>query len=240
MPTTHPRPTDHTTSEASSDKGPRAVNADALATRTDTDTGRTAFAVADGIGDHLLAARAARLVARTAATSAVRLGAVRGLLRAQRELISQFEQAHADAVLVVAVYPPADGDEEVGEIAWVGDCRAYRWNGRVLHQVTTDHTLAEFWRSQGRRPTARMEHIVTGSARTAGENDIGHARIGAGPGRLLLSSDGVHKSLELTAIKDLLAGAASPADAARSLVGAAREHGSTDNATALVVDRLLG
>ncbi|WP_199432411.1 PP2C family protein-serine/threonine phosphatase [Qaidamihabitans albus] len=229
----------HTRSDAASDRGPRDINADAVATHTDPATGRMAFVVADGIGDHLLAARAARLAAGTAATAAAGHGAAAGLRQAQRELRTQFDQARADCVLIVAVYPPTGKEhaDEVCELAWVGDCRAYRWNGRVLHQITVDHTLAEFWRLRGVTAPARMEHVVTDSVRTADEGDIGRARVGAGPGRLLLCSDGVHKKLGLAKVRELLAGGVPAGETASALVRQARLAGSADNATAIVVDR---
>jgi protein phosphatase len=234
--TTHLPLNGHTTFDAADDRGPREINADAVATHTDPVTGRMAFAVADGVGDHLLAARAARLAATTAATTAVHRGARGGLMCAQAELLRQFSQQHADAVLVVAVLPAAGSGEEVADIAWVGDCRAYRWNGHVLHQVTVDHTLAQFFLTRGVIPAPRTEHVVTDSVRTAKAADIGHARIGAGPGTLLLTTDGVHKSLDLVRIKTILE--ESPTGhAAGALVTTARTLGSTDNATAVVVHR---
>jgi protein phosphatase len=232
----HLPPTVHTRSHAASDQGPRKINADAVATHTDSTTGRMAFVVADGIGDHLLAARAARLAAETAAVAAGRYGAYDGVLCAQRELLRQFDQTIADAVLVVAVLPATGTPEKIVDIAWVGDCRAYRWNGHVLHQITTDHTVAQLWRTQGLAPFPRLEHIVTDSVRTAQPSDIGRAS--AGPGRLLLSTDGVHKALDLVRIKRILATSTAQDEAANTLITDARTLGSTDNATALVVDRV--
>src|SRR5205807_1933649 len=110
----------------------------------------------------------------------------------------------------------------------------YRWNGRVLHQITTDHTVAEYFRALGRPAAPRMSHLVTTSARTTSAADIGQAETGASEGRLLLSTDGVHKSLGMSAIKELLAGTATPGVAADALVEGARSAGSNDNATALV------
>ncbi|RZQ60777.1 PP2C family protein-serine/threonine phosphatase [Amycolatopsis suaedae] len=231
-----PRPVD-TSSDGVSRRGPRQINADAVATRTGL--GRTAFVVADGIGDHLLAARAARVAAGTAAATAVREGAAAGLLAARRELHAQFDQERADCVLVVAVLPPVDRPEAHCDVAWVGDCRAYRWNGRVLQQVTTDHTLAEFWRNQDRPVTARMEHVVMDSVRTATEADLGRASFPFAAGRLLLCTDGVHKALDITRIKAVLADSARPGEAANTLVDTAHRTGGTDNATAIVADRHL-
>lgn len=223
--------------DAASDRGPRKINADAVASHADEATGWVAFVVADGVGDHLLAARAARLSARAAATAAVRHGAHGGVLSAQRELLREFDQQQADAVLVVAVLPPADSTEEVVDIAWVGDCRAYRWNGRVLHQITVDHTLAQFWRTRDAAPSPRMEHVVTESVRTTTSSAIGRASTGTG--RLLLSTDGVHKQLDLVGIRRILADDMSAGETAKALISAARTLGSTDNATAVVLDHIL-
>jgi protein phosphatase len=214
-------------------RGLRSLNADAVSSWTDPVTGTSAFVVADGVGDHLPAARAARTVAVVAARAATHDGAVGGILAAQAELVRQFPEKEADAVLVVAVLPVTGGP---CDIAWVGDCRAYRWNGRVLHQITTDHTAAEYFRSLGRRPARRFEHLVLTSARTASPESIGRATTGSSRGRFLLSTDGVHKTHEMATIKELLAGCATPAIAAEALVEGALRAGGSDNTTALVVD----
>ncbi|WP_327141746.1 PP2C family protein-serine/threonine phosphatase [Nocardia sp. NBC_01327] len=216
--------------------GLRNINADAVATVTDRQTGRAAFVVADGVGDHLAAARAARIVARVAARVAVTQGARAGILAAQAELLRELPEAAADSVLVVAVLP-ADGQPDGPcDIAWVGDCRAYRWNGRVLHLLTTDHTVAEYFRARGHVPMPGMGHLVTTSARTVRPEDIGHAATGTSTGRLLLCSDGVGKRLEMADIKSLLAEDGSASHAATALVQTALDGGGRDNTTALVVD----
>ncbi|MQY22764.1 PP2C family protein-serine/threonine phosphatase [Nocardia macrotermitis] len=214
-------------------RGLRSLNADAVSSWTDPVTGTSAHVVADGVGDHLLAARAARTVAAAAARSATQVGAAAGILAAQAELLAQFAEKEADAVLVVAVIPANGGP---CDIAWVGDTRAYRWNGRVLHQITTDHTAAEYFRSLGRNPAPRFEHLVLTSARTATADSIGRAATGSSRGRFLLSTDGVHKPLEMARIKETLAGCATAAITAEALVEGALSAGGSDNTTALVID----
>lgn len=222
--------------QAVSRRGGRTINADAVATFTDKHTGRSAFVVADGVGDHLAAARAARIVAHTAARVAVVRGAREGILAAQQELLRELPDSKADSVLVVAVLPAGGQPDAPCDIAWVGDCRAYRWNGRVLHQITTDHTVAEYFRSRGHQPMPGMGHLVTTSARTTRPGDIGETATGSSTGRLLLCTDGVGKRLEMADIKELLAATTSTADTADALVEAALNTGGTDNTTALVVD----
>lgn len=216
--------------------GLREINADAVATFTDERTGRAAFVVADGVGDHLAAARAARLVARTAARVAVFAGAKEGILAAQRELLRELPEAAADSVLVVAVLPAAGQPDGPVDIAWVGDCRAYRWNGRALQLITTDHTVSEYFRARGHEPLPGMAHLVTTSARTVNPDDIGVAATGSSDGRLLLCSDGVGKRLEMPEIKAILAAEGSAGHAAEELVTAALATGGRDNTSALVVD----
>ncbi|MEU2037084.1 PP2C family protein-serine/threonine phosphatase [Nocardia niwae] len=221
---------------SASRRASRSINADAVAIETDALTGATAFVVADGVGDHLLGARAARTVAAAAARAGARDGTRAGILAAQEELLREVPEESADAVLVVAVLPAAGRPDGPCEVAWVGDCRAYRWNGRVLHQITTDHTVAELYRARGRVPTARMAHLVTTSARTVRPDHIGYAATGSSTGRLLLSTDGVHKPLGIAAVKAMLAEGDTAPVIANSLVDAALLAGGRDNATALVVD----
>ncbi|MGQ4618734.1 PP2C family protein-serine/threonine phosphatase [Nocardia sp. R7R-8] len=223
-------------SASASRRASRSINADAVAAETNADTGATAYVVADGVGDHLLGARAARTVAAAAARAAAGDGARAGILAAQEELLREVPEPSADSVLVVAVFPAAGGLDGPCEVAWVGDCRAYRWNGRVLHQITTDHTVAELYRAREIDPGPRMHHLVTTSARTVRPDAIGYAVTGSSTGRLLLSTDGVHKPLGIAAVKAILAQSDGAPTVANTLVDAALRAGGRDNATALVVD----
>ncbi|MFI1917347.1 PP2C family protein-serine/threonine phosphatase [Nocardia sp. NPDC020380] len=218
-------------------RGSRSLNADAVATRTDPASGRVAFAVADGIGDHLLAARAARVAAAAAALAATRQGARAGILAAQQQLLHEFPEPQADCVLVVAVLPGPGLPDLPTDIAWVGDCRAYRWNDRMLHQITSDHTVAEYLRARGIQAAPRLSHVVTTSVRTVQPEAVGHAATGSSHGRLLLCTDGAHKPLTMPAIKHALSRAATPAIAANLLVDSALRAGGSDNSTAIVIDR---
>ncbi|MBO0852480.1 MAG: serine/threonine protein phosphatase [Nocardia sp.] len=217
-------------------RGGRSLNADAVSGHTESALGRSAFAVADGIGDHLLAARAARTVAQVAARVAVGGSAAAGILAAQQRLLREFEEPSADSVVVVAVCPSPGQPDGPCDIAWVGDARAYRFNGRVLHQITTDHTVAEMMNARGISVAPRMHHMVTTSARTTAPESIGQGVTGSAAGRWMLSTDGVHKTLTMSRIKQILADCDSAASAADTLVDAAITAGATDNTTALVFD----
>ncbi|MDT7727663.1 MAG: family protein phosphatase [Actinomycetota bacterium] len=215
-----PLPRWHTASA----QGPRSVNADAAAAfaRAKQDI---VFALADGVGDEAGAARAARVAVSAASRAPAAEGPVAAVLAAQRAVREL--GGGGDCVLVVAI-PFGDG---LGfRVAWLGDARAYSWTAGSLVQLTTDHTLAQYFRDHDQQPSPHMEHIVTASVRTAGANEIGTAEVHSGG--LLLTSDGVHKTLTAEAMLEALT---EPEHAAASLVETAIAGGGSDNATAIVV-----
>jgi serine/threonine protein phosphatase PrpC len=220
---------------AASRRGPRRINADATAVYQDPTSGRLAFVVADGVGDSFAAASAARLAADTAARAAVTVGPAQAILAAQRALLAAAPGSDdGDCVLVVAV-PGAYSCE----VAWVGDCAAYQSNGRVLERITVDHTLAEFFRSRHQPVTPRMAHLVTTSIRTVKPDRIGASRTGLAAGRLLLCSDGVHKTLSDNDIRRVLDHPGTAERTAELMVDTALELGGRDNATAMVVEHAI-
>ncbi|GLZ41373.1 serine/threonine protein phosphatase [Actinokineospora sp. NBRC 105648] len=197
-------------------QGGRRVNADAVASARSA-SGDLVFALADGIGDNEVAATAAR-VAASAAVSAGG-GAVAAVLAAGVALRAL---PAGDCVLVVAV-PVDDGYE----VAWVGDARAYAWNGAEVRQVTVDQTVAQYFRDRGVVVGPRLEHVVTASARAVERAGVGVVSVPS-VASLVLASDGV--SVPLAQLANILRYAGDPAAA---LV---RATGSADNATAIVVE----
>jgi PPM family protein phosphatase len=196
-----------------SHQGRRDVNADAVAAAGGV------VALADGIGDDPTTARAALL----AATAAVGVPAVAGPSAA-------LEAAHGavvtgDCVLVVA--QPFGGGYRIG---WVGDVRAYAWDGADLRRLTRDHTLAQYFRDHGGEVTPRMAHLVTTSVRTAPASRYGITETSAAS--LVLTTDGVHMTLSDEAMATILRHASNPAEA---LVQAAHAAGTGDNATVVVL-----
>jgi protein phosphatase len=196
-----------------SDRGAREVNADAVA------AAHGVVALADGIGDDLTAAHAALQAATAAVSVPAAAGPVAALSAAHEALLA------GDCVLVVA--QPFHGGYRIG---WVGDVRAYAWDGRELRQLTTDHTLAQYFRDHGGDITPRMEHLVTTSVHTASASRYGATETSATS--LVLTTDGVHRTLTAEAMTTILRHASNPAEA---LVQAAHMAGARDNATAVVL-----
>ena len=220
------RPSLASTWQTAGFQGPRTTNADAVASRPDA-SGGLVVALADGVGDHLGAARAALLAATAAVAAPTADGPAAALLAARGAV--EADPAAGDCVLVVA-QPFGLGYR----LAWVGDVRAYAWDGRTLFQLTTDHTLAQYLRDRGTTPTPAMEHQVLTSVRTAAAAEFGLASLTI-PTRLLLTSDGVHKTLPHDTMTDIVRSSPDPAGA---LIAAARAAGTRDNTTAIVVDNI--
>ncbi|GLZ28123.1 hypothetical protein Lesp02_03130 [Lentzea sp. NBRC 105346] len=221
---------------AVSDQGPRQHNADAYAVHVDDTRNRAAWAVADGIGDNEHAAEAAAIAANAAVRAAVQTGAVDAVLAAGHEV---HDYQIADTVLVVAAaLPPEDGGGY--DVAWVGDCRAWQWNGTTLTQLTVDHTQGQLYRDCGNPALAAIadayDHVVMTTVATATVDDIGHTRTTGPHQRLLLASDGVSKPLPASSIARTMRTFGHQLAIASRLVHAARFHNGSDNATALAIN----
>jgi serine/threonine protein phosphatase PrpC len=205
------------------DRGRRRHNADALAVRARG--GGLGVAVADGIGDSAAAVEAAHLAANAAARVAAEGSALDAVLAAREALTGS-----GDAVIVVAALRPGHG-----EIAWVGDCRAYLFDGMTARLLTSDHTMAAAVRAAGATPPPRWEHVVTQSVRSASVATAGVAPLPSAFGRLVLLTDGVHRELSAGDIASVLALAPDAAIAARELTDLALLTGG-DNASATVIE----
>lgn len=214
-------------------RGPRHHHADAAAGHRSEHTGRTAVAVADGVGDSSAAAFAATLAADHAVrVAALEHDAVAGVVAAGDLLRSAGDLATGDAALVVALAPT--GGDRCWTVAWVGDCRAYAGDGRTVTAATRDHTLAAVMRDGGIAVNPRLEHVLSTSVRTARPAEVGVVRVDD-PAALLLVSDGVHRVVAPGRLATVV-GHGSAVDRAEWIVEEAAEAGTVDNATALVVD----
>ncbi|WP_410585428.1 PP2C family protein-serine/threonine phosphatase [Amycolatopsis sp. lyj-108] len=223
----------------------RRHQADATAVHVSLNSEDHAWVVADGIGDHPLAADAAAWAAATAARVAARHGAVAGLLSAADALPGLPDE---DTVMVVASPLPST-DGAGWDVAWVGDCRAYEYRAETDQcvQLTVDHTRGQKLRTalaasyQGRPDeleavARRSDHIVTSSVSTATATTIGHVTTSSPRQRLILTSDGVHKPVPLRSITRAARTFTDSRACAHKLTVAARYFGGTDNATAMVID----
>jgi serine/threonine protein phosphatase PrpC len=201
------------------------------------------FAVADGMGG----AQAGEVASRIAAEAFE--PAVRGTESPEAYLRSIAEDANRQihtiaqrdstrsgmgTTLTAAL---VEGDEV--SIAHVGDSRAYVYRDGELRLLTSDHSLVEELRRQGRLTDEQAQDhpqrsIITRALGPEEAVDVDTLTFSARPGDLfLLCSDGLTTMVKDARIAEILAEAESLDDAVDGLVREANEAGGRDNITAV-------
>jgi serine/threonine protein phosphatase PrpC len=126
-------------------------------------------------------------------------------------------------------------------IVSVGDSRMYRMRNGALELLTRDDTwLASVLgqeEAEGADPQHPLRHVLTSVVGTKDDVKPGarEEQLESGD-RFLLCTDGVHGRLDSAALTSVLAESASASDGAANLVNEAITRGTTDNATALVIN----
>jgi protein phosphatase len=127
-------------------------------------------------------------------------------------------------------------------IAWVGDSRAYLWNGK-LRRLTRDQTYVQKLLDEGlvTEEEARIHperNIIT---QALGFEDLKHLTIENVSGllyrgeKILLCSDGLTGELNDHQISHVLAGSNTNQQVIDNLIAAANANGGQDNITALLI-----
>jgi len=191
-------------------------------------------AVADGLGGHKGGREAAETVVRAFLDgyfgAAPRLSALQAASRsieAANDWIASIGRRDPQLAHMATTFTALLLSEGEGRILHVGDSRAYRLSAGRLEQLTLDHVV-DFG-----EPMLRLRRAIGFDARVR----VDHVALDLTPGdRLLLCTDGLHGVLPAKKIAALLAGAASPLQAAKDLRDAALAAGGADNVTAVVID----
>lgn len=202
------------------------------------------FVVADGVGGGAMAQVASR---QLVAHLRMALGATplegervrRAMLDADRAIAQRIAKVtDSPGAATVALCAPVNLLASKWLIAWVGDCRVYRFamrGQRGIELLTSDDTF----RHLGEQPPAGGAlddpARMVGNGATAGANVALHD-VACGD-TLVLCSDGVHKFLDSDAWFQVLTQRTSLAQRCEDLIARARAHGSVDDATVLVVQR---
>ena len=229
----------------------RSVNEDSYLAATPL------FVVADGMGGHERGDRASQTVVAvlqdqlqegTLPTPAMVLTAITDANVAVRALTGDNGQRLISGTTLAGL---ALVESQEGSVHWmafnVGDSRIYSWNGRVLEQLSVDHSAVQELVDAGQitELAARSHPERNVITRAVGAEDLVDADVWllpiGGAQSFVLCSDGLTKELDDTAIARLLAeygsdGAEHPATIADALVDAANRAGGKDNITVVVLD----
>jgi protein phosphatase len=126
-------------------------------------------------------------------------------------------------------------------VSHIGDSRAYLLRGEKLHQLTTDHTLAQALIEAGiagadDTSTRAMRHVLTAALGSTGERtDPQVQRLHLNDGdQLLLCTDGLTEMVADDCIAGVLADANSSAVACQGLTDLALAGGGRDNITVVL------
>ena len=223
--------------------------------RTDTGRQRTAnedsyyaeaplFAVADGMGGAQAGEVASKIAvesiepqARAGVSAEAHLRAIAESANERIHSLAQHDSSHSGmgTTLTAAL---VEGDEV--SFAHVGDSRAYVYRDGELRLLTSDHSLVEELRRQGRLTDEQAEDhpqrsIITRALGPEAEVEVDTLTFSARPGDVfVLCSDGLTTMLKDERIAEVIETASSLDEAAKRLVDEANEAGGRDNITVVV------
>lgn len=128
------------------------------------------------------------------------------------------------------------------EIAWVGDSRAYLWDGSSLMQLTRDHSYVQQLLDSGAISEAEaLNHPQGNVISQALGSDINDVKVDSISGklakgdRILLCSDGLTSEVTAREIAAVLARQQSCQTTADLLINKANENGGSDNISVILV-----
>jgi len=133
-----------------------------------------------------------------------------------------------------------DGDYNV---AWVGDSRAYHWNGETLTQISRDHSMMQDLMDIGMlsEKEARTYPVKGVLTRTLGVDPSSPVKVDNVTGHfqhqdlILLCSDGLTGQISDDGIATILGGPGNEQDKINLLIKTALRSGGNDNITAILV-----
>jgi serine/threonine protein phosphatase PrpC len=201
--------------------------------------------VADGMGGHEFGEVASAL-ARDAVVREVKAGkALPEAIRSADEEIIRQSRRRAESLPMGTTMVALRVNGNKFELAWVGDSRAYLWNGQ-LRQLSSDHSYvqelidqgaitAEQARSHPHRNVVTQALGVTDPDNLKVETIAGELRPGF---QILLCSDGLTEEVDDATIASLLGhNELSAQECVDHLVSAALDGGGSDNVTVVVLRR---
>lgn len=202
--------------------------------------------VADGMGGHEFGEVASAL-ARDAVVREVRAGqSLSDAIRSADEDIIRQSRRRADSLPMGTTMVALRVSDNRFELAWVGDSRAYLWNGQ-LRQLSSDHSYVQELIDQGAiTPEQARSHphrnVVTQALGVTDPESLKVETISGElrPGfQILLCSDGLTEEVDDSAIANLLAQTElSAQECVDQLISTALDGGGSDNVTVILLRRV--
>jgi protein phosphatase len=129
------------------------------------------------------------------------------------------------------------------DVVWVGDSRAYVWDGEELKQITKDHSLVQHMVDEGSiTPEEALVHPQRNYITQAvGMSDLNKMEVGRVQGnlshghQLLLCSDGLSGEVSAVEIVEILKLELNEQQKVDLMIQKSLDNGGADNVTALLV-----
>lgn len=199
--------------------------------------------VADGVGGHQAGEVASVLTCQVLEREvAAGAGLVKGIKAANHEVFQAVaEELGKPGMATTVVALLFNGS--AWDLAWVGDSRAYLWDGQ-LGLLSRDHSLVANLMHSGQISLAESrvhpkKNVIDQAIGLQGEDTL---KIGSNagvlqPGQvLLLCSDGLNDVLDEARITEILSAGGSLPERCKALVMAAVDAGGRDNTTVVLLE----
>ncbi|WP_187276389.1 protein phosphatase 2C domain-containing protein [Parahaliea maris] len=198
--------------------------------------------VADGVGGHQAGEVASAITCEVIQREVNAGRSIEdGIRAANREVMAAVAQGRGKAGMASTVVVARFSDSDF-ELAWVGDSRAYLWDGQ-LKLLTRDHSYVQALLAKGQITLAQARNHprknVIVQAIGLQEDDKLEVGINCGrlsPGQvLLLCSDGLSDVLDSSVMSEILGSDRPLRDRCETLVETAVRAGGRDNITVIVL-----
>ena len=220
--------------------GQREYNEDCYA----ADTAAGLAIVADGMGGYACGEVASDIVKQTLEQASAKGGDLAAAIAEAHDAVIDAASADKTKAGMGSTAVAAKFDGLNYQVAWVGDSRAYLWDGESeLKQITRDHSYVESLLSTGAISYEEAinhpnRNLITQAVGVAAEGGLQvgelQGRLAAGQ-QLILCSDGLVDEVLDHDIAKLLAESADPEEALNTLIRAAVVAGGHDNITVVIV-----
>jgi protein phosphatase len=208
------------------------------------DSASSLFVVADGVGGGAHASYASQALVTRLHAALDRVPArhetLRAALREADQAIARgiAERSEATGAATVALCQAMDPSLARWLVAWVGDCRVYQLGAQDA--AARPLTVDDSYRRLGEEPPHGGSPDDPARMVGNGAIDMANVREASLPdcGMLVLCSDGVHRQVSCEDLARLLHGALPLARRCEALIDFARQQGSRDDATVLVIEHI--
>ncbi|MFZ2632674.1 MAG: protein phosphatase 2C domain-containing protein [Desulfosalsimonadaceae bacterium] len=201
------------------------------------------WVVADGMGGHQGGEVASRIAVDLIADQ-VRSGdtLTKPIEAAHHAILHAVAQGDGPAGMGTTVVALKTADHRY-EVAWVGDCRAYLWNGKSLRQLTKDHSYVQYLVDQGvilakDADFHTHQNFIMQALGASETPDVSVDTVCDAFYRgeqILLCSDGLNKELTDGDIAAILAQGRAEQETVDILIQTAVQRGGRDNITVALV-----